>query len=297
MALFSFRGKTTLIGSLVDTQTTDGLQLHGFLSETTTIGPLWILVHGVNSNFYSSSLLKDTALTLQSLGQSTLLVNTRGHDILGFNTGNTPARVGSQVESLSNSCLDIDAWMELARQTNHPQINLLGHSLGALKCVLWAARTDTFKGKLVCLSPPRLNTELLLSDPKRGELFRETLSKAKDFCDEGREDHVMKVRFPLPMWISAGIYLDKYGSGEKYDYLQKIHQLNANCLWTFGELEVSNGSLNFYAADSALTQKINEFPIQAAQAVQVIPHGDHSYNLARPELATVIREWLAQLDD
>jgi len=49
-----------MLGSLVDVQTEDGIKLHGFLSRTQSQSRwVWIIVHGVNGNFYGSTLLSD----------------------------------------------------------------------------------------------------------------------------------------------------------------------------------------------------------------------------------------------
>ena len=51
-----------MLGSLVDVQTQDGIKLHGFLSPNPSNHDwIWIIVHGVNGNFYGSTLLTDLA--------------------------------------------------------------------------------------------------------------------------------------------------------------------------------------------------------------------------------------------
>ena len=280
-----------MLGTLVQTTTTDGVKLHGFLTEPKDPRNAWILVHGVNSNFYSSGLLLDLTRRLASNDTAVLLVNTRGHDILSFNTGPVPMRVGSQIESLASSQLDLDAWFHFLTKRAFANISLLGHSLGALKSVLWSLKNNERLRSLVAVSPPRLNTEILLRDPKRGGVFREHLNEAEVYCKSGNPEVVMKVRFPLPMWVCASTYLDKYGNHEKYDYLSMVHHLNVPTLWTFGEYEVDGASVNFRNADVELRREIAKHPKIEKQTVQVIEGADHSYRDVTLKLGDCISGW------
>ena len=282
-----------MLGSLVQTTTTDGVRLDGFLHLPDGCNEVWILVHGVNSNFYSSRLLVDLANLLIDDAQGVLLVNTRGHDILSFNTGPSPMQVGSQVESLSSSLLDLQAWYEflLAKGVNF--ISLLGHSLGALKCCLWVHQSSHNIKRWIAISPPRLNTELLISDPEKGSIFRGHLRDAAELCASGNPNHVMKVRFPMPMWICASAYCDKYGSGQKHDYVVVAPSIQIPSLWVFGQLEVESGSSNFNNANVVLSDAIEASHPSPPAQIRVIAGGDHSYHDARPELFRCIRDWMS----
>ena len=281
-----------MLGRLVQTNTIDGVRLHGFMTEPARLTNAWILVHGVNSNYYSSRLLLDLSRSLSSEDTAVLLVNTRGHDILSFNTGSTPMRLGSQIESISASQLDLDAWVQFLTKEGVRSVSLLGHSLGALKCILWGLKKDDRLKALVAVSPPRLNTELLLRDPDRGPVFANHLKDAIEKCDAGQPESAMKVRFPLPMWVCASTYVDKYGSGEKYDYLALANELGVPTLWTFGQYEVESGSANFKNADSALQERLTTpHQINDKHTVCVIQNADHSYRDVTSKLADCICGW------
>jgi pimeloyl-ACP methyl ester carboxylesterase len=286
-----------MLGRLVQTNTIDGVRLHGFMTEPARLTNAWILVHGVNSNYYSSSLLLDLSRSLASDDTAVLLVNTRGHDILSFNTGSTPMRLGSQIESISASQLDLDAWVQFLTKEGVRNFSLLGHSLGALKCILWGLKKDERLKALVAVSPPRLSTELLLQDPNRGPVFAGHLKDAMEKCDAGHPESVMKVRFPLPMWVCASTYVDKYGSGEKYDYHALANELGVPTLWTFGQYEVESGSANFKNADSALQERFNSpHQVNAKHTICVIQNADHSYRDVTSQLAERICGWSYELD-
>ncbi len=282
----------TMLGTLVQTTTSDGVRLHGFLVAPAKTRDAWVLVHGVNSNFYSSSLLIDIAHRLSSQAFGVLLVNTRGHDILSFNSGPAPVRTGSQIENIAASQLDLDAWFQFLNSQGFDRIHLLGHSLGAIKAVLWSLKGNRHLKSLVAVSPPRLNTNLLMEDPNRGRVFSEHLRDAKKWCEDDQPDYVMKVRFPLPMWISASAYLDKYGSGEKYDYLAMVPEIKVPTLWTFGQYEVESGSSNFYQANSVLNQYLlDRQEALGIHSVRVVPDADHSYRGVTAQLGEVLNGW------
>lgn len=287
----------SMLGHLVNVDTSDGLKLNGFLARAENASPqspgrVWIIVHGVNGNFYSSTLLSEIAEALHRQGQSILLINTRGHDMVSFNTGANPCRVGSQIESLQSCPLDFQAWYDFCLKQGLTRVSVLGHSLGALKACLWATSRRGKVDQLALVSPPRLNTDLLLADPVRGQVFREHLQDAVELCASGSPDRVMKVRFPLPMWICASTYVDKYGSGDAYDYLQLLQRIDAPCLWTFGEQETRRGTSNFKDADVVLQQAILDYGKNSNQSVVVIENADHSYRESRPRLVQALLNWI-----
>jgi pimeloyl-ACP methyl ester carboxylesterase len=278
-------------GKLINVTTSDGIQLHGFLALPSACTEVWLMVHGVNSNFYSSSLLTETAHLLHQHGYGVALVNTRGHDILSFNTGTTPVRIGSQIEMLGSCEQDLSAWAQSILATTNLPVSLLGHSLGAVKSIYYLSLGKHCISRWIALSPPRLNTQSLMLDEERGDAFREHLQHAQEFCDSGKPDHVMKVRFPMPMWICAATYLDKYGSQDKFDYLRTASDVTQPGLWTFGEQEVRGKSASFRDAHLHVNDRVGKGTFRNQQIV-VIPGADHSYRGKRDELFASMLRWL-----
>lgn len=285
-----------MLGELVQTETTDGVRLDGFLSLPSLSKSekrkqsVWIVTHGVNGNFYGSNLLKAVAERLSHRGYAVLLANTRGHDICAFNSGTVPMRIGSEFEQLEHCKSDFQAWALWVQERSLSLFGLAAHSLGAVKAAYWCATEGVALNRLIAISPPRLNTQLLLGDPKRASVFKEHLGLAKSLCDEGKPDEVIKVRFPLPNWVSASTFLDKYGSGNKYDYLMHLDGIKATTLWVFGGSEVRIGSVNFLDADIQLRSKIEDASL-FRQSVEVIDGADHSYRDKRDDLAACIERW------
>jgi alpha/beta superfamily hydrolase len=285
-----------VLGELVQTETTDGVRLDGFLSvpafsvSKKRENSVWIITHGVNGNFYASNLLKSVAEQLSKLGFAVLLANTRGHDICSFNNGTIPMRIGSEFENLGHCGFDFQAWNRWIQDRGSTLFGVAAHSLGAVKAAFWVAESGMELDRFIAISPPRLNTQLLLGDPKRAAVFAEHLQLAQSLCDQGKPDEVIKVRFPLPNWVSASTFLDKYGSGNKYDYLTKLERIRAKVLWVFGGSEVRNGSINFLDADIHLRSEIERSSL-FRQSVEVIDGADHSYRDKREDLAACIEQW------
>jgi pimeloyl-ACP methyl ester carboxylesterase len=286
-----------MLGSLVDVQTEDGIKLHGFLSRTQSQSRwVWIIVHGVNGNFYGSTLLSDLALCVQRLGHDALLVNTRGHDLATFGSADHPARMGSMFETISDGQTDLLAWIRLCKQLGYANIGCIAHSLGAVKVSYALAHGGLDHQRLglqrfVALSPPRLNTELLSMDPAKREIFDQQLQEAQQWCDKGFPHHIMRIRFPLANWVSAETFMDKYGSGLKYDYFAWWSAIGVPTLWVFGQQEVRQGSVNFRDMDQQLEQVFRNQQV-LDHRLAVIPQADHSYRGQRDPLAESIQGWV-----
>jgi hypothetical protein len=227
------------------------------------------------------------AATAHEQGNAALLINTRGHDLASFGSTDMPARLGSMYETIEDARLDLEAWLAWCRGEGYSRAGAMAHSLGAVK--VGYALTHGLSGfeSWIALSPPRLNTELLLNDPAKRDVFREQLQEAQSYCDAGKDNHIMRVRFPLPNWVSARTFADKYGSGDKYDYLAWKHQLTLPTLWLFGQIEVREGSANFRDVDQMLASNLPK-----EHVVQVIDSADHSYRTTRDALRQQITPWL-----
>lgn len=255
-----------------------------------------MIIHGVNGNFYGSSLLADLARTSLRAGDDALLINTRGHDLASFGSADVPARLGSMYETLEDAWHDLNAWVNLAYSLNYQSVGIIAHSLGAVKTLYASAHQNLNIQHIIALSPPRMNTELLLSDPEKQNVFRKHLEEAHQACDLGEPHRILRVRFPLPNWVSANTFIDKYGKDTKYDYLHWFHQIPIPTLWLFGEQEVRAGSLNFRNADQALAEQFLAQPLAAKHELTVIPQADHSYRTTRESLSDVVFSYIQRVN-
>ncbi len=283
-----------MIVDLVQTTTRDGVRLDGaFQPAAAGLAPVVALhsccfLHGTGSNFYGSSLLEALAERLRGLGCAVLRANTRGHD--GVSTAVTPRggrRQGAAYETVDECRHDIAAWMDFLRQRGGARVGLLGHSMGALKCLYALAQEPQLGAACVlALSPPRLSYAWFCEGPKRQE-FLDTSTLAEQHIAGGQPGTLLDVKFPLPYLVTAAGYLEKYGPNERYNYLRFVASVPCPTLITFGSLEVEN-NVAFQGAPEALgTVK------RARQlSVATVAGADHFYTGMREEVAARVEAWL-----
>jgi pimeloyl-ACP methyl ester carboxylesterase len=307
------------IGKLVETQTVDGLRLHGFYQQSSvsleTRGgsrECWVIVHGVAGNFYNSSLLSSISASLLGVGADVLRINTRGRDAIAyFAVGAAHARCGAAYEMICDGAVDIAAWVDAIQRQGYAKINLLGHSLGAVKSLLYASLNASLYAsqsgsesglqngsqklsRLVLLSPPRLQFNTLKDDVKYASAYAANLAEAQEYCDAGKPETLFTIRYPQPMIVSAGTYIDKYGPASHYDYHSFIKQNACSTLcptlWAFGEYEVRGPRSSFRDADKALIEAWKSLGVKS-QSLQIIPGGDHAYTGVRDLLCHSVIDW------
>jgi len=128
----------------------------------------------------------------------------------------------------------------------------------------------------------------------QGTPFRDAFEQARERVLEGRAEELIEVKAPLPMLITAGGYLEKYGPEERYNYFRLLGNVPAPAspvLITFGSVEVEN-NLAFRGAPQELAdlqQQILEL------SVGVIEGADHFYTSGRESLAETLANWLGRV--
>ncbi len=125
--------------------TRDGIQLDGMWQAAplpTQIGLDAIaFIHGTGGNFYGSTMLDLFADRFLKLGCSVLRVNTRGHD--GISTAVARGgglRLGAAFETVDDCRHDLAACLNWLHAKVGARVGLLGHSLGAVKCLYAVAQ-------------------------------------------------------------------------------------------------------------------------------------------------------------
>jgi pimeloyl-ACP methyl ester carboxylesterase len=280
---------------LVQTTTRDSVRLDGILQTpnphvSRIVGvDGFCLVHGTGGNFYGSTLFDELAERLLDLGSAVLRVNTRGHDgISTAQTGRGGRRLGAAYEIVDESRHDLAAWTEWLRQRVGPRVGLIGHSLGAVKCLYAMAHEPQLGAAcLIGLSPPRLSYSWFCTSPE-GPPFLETIAQAERHVEAGQAATLMEVKLPLSMVITAGGYVEKYGPDERYNYLRFIASVRCPTLITFGEVERAN-NMAFRSAVEDLAV-IDRRP--RTLMVETIAAADHFYGGVRPALFERLENWL-----
>lgn len=283
-----------MLVDLVQTTTRDGLRLDGTLQTPSAPGrPAGVdavcLAHGTGGNFYNSTLFDSLADALLPQGYAVLRVNTRGHD--GISTAATAQggrRQGAAYEVVDDCRHDLAAWVDYLRQGIGPRVALVGHSLGAVKC-LYALAHEPSPGAagVVAISPPRLSYSWFCASPEGAE-FRDTYALAERHVEQGRPAALMEVRLPLPLAITAAGYVEKYGPDEHYNYLRFITTVPCPVLVTLGSVEVA-GNMAFRAAPEELLALA---PRHGRLQVATVAGADHFYTGVRGEVAARVLEWL-----
>jgi GNAT superfamily N-acetyltransferase len=122
-------------------------------------------------------------------------------------------------------------------------------------------------------------------------MFLETFGHAERLVDEGQPGALLEVQIPLPMLITAGGYVEKYGPHERYNYLKVLRGAPVSTLVTFGAQEVES-NMAFQGASEAVGALA---AIESRIQMQTIPAADHFYTTKRPELLNVMESWLRSL--
>jgi pimeloyl-ACP methyl ester carboxylesterase len=288
-----------MLVDLVQVTTSDGVRLHGAL-ELAAGSPspradapaidVWLCLHGTGSNFYAASTLAGLAPKLLATGAAVLRVNTRGHDIIctGPSAGGRWLQ-GAAFERVDEAPLDLRAWLEFLAERGFARVGVLGHSLGAVKAISTLAADDAAPvAALAAVSPPRLSYASFVASPRKDE-FLATFAKAEELVRQGRGEELLFVNFPLPYYVTATGYVDRYGPEERYNVLRYLARMRQPTLVTFGSAELSN------AAFAGVPEAIERLAKPDGQLqVAVIAGADHIYAGCHDALAAVVGRWVKQ---
>src|SRR5262249_39445786 len=160
------------------------------------------------------------------------------------------------------------------RQRVGPRVGLVGHSLGAVKC-LYALAQEPGLGVhcVAALSPPHLSYSWFCSSPE-GPQFLETYNQAERYVEQSQPAALLEVKLPLPFVIAAGGYVEKYGPDERYNYLRFLAGVPCPTLITLGSIEVEN-NMAFRGAPEAIAPLAER---HGRMTVQTIAGADHFYS-------------------
>jgi hypothetical protein len=277
-------------GELIQTTAADGLRLDGFLlPSAVNTTRCAVIMHGVGSNFYASSLLRHLAQVVSDRWGAALLVNSRGHDSVSHaRTRGGVARGGAAFEDVGDGVLDVAAWTEWMQQRGFQTRAGIGHSLGAIKLLMaMASPTPPQLDLVVAVSPPRLHHPTLLGH-RRSDVYQQALRAAGEAIEQGNSDQLLSVRFPFPMLIAPRVYLDKYGPQSRYDWAAWLPHLRVPHALIYGGAELSHGPPGLQGVD----QVARSIESQSPRTQWVVPDADHAFETGREELGRTVVDWL-----
>jgi pimeloyl-ACP methyl ester carboxylesterase len=279
---------------LVEIRTADEVPLAGALAAAkrpkgTPRFDAVLMMHGAGGSF-SGPFYRNFSAALVERGVSTLRANNRGHDII--NTGDGRGKLlGTALEVLDDCALDWQAWIGFLTSRRYHRILLFGHSLGAVKTAFYLAtpRDEPITG-CVLASPPRFNTEAMLSSD-RGAEFGATIAAAKALVAAGKLDELLPTTFPLNSFSGAQAYLAKYASGTRFDVFENVVKIPCPVFALTGELELNDPLFRDHPAGyAAARQKKRDLDFV------VVPNGDHFYTLAQTFAVDHLLKWIDRED-
>lgn len=257
--------------------TTDGFNLYGAWYQQNKAAIALLMIHGYCSNFYRTPL-RNIAEYLAPRGYACLVANTRGHDRLANTEGQQPAE-GALVERISESPRDLLAGIEWLRERGYRRIILIGHSLGGLKSLHFAAHhaVNELAGLVSC-SCPRWNV------PAHAENSA-VIERARRMRAEGHEYRLMYDDSGNELG-SPVMLLDRLEHFSAFQPLNNARRISFPALYT----AAGNEPDQFRQAAEELSRA------GAGQArLHIIPGTDHVYTGHEIDLARWIEEWLTAI--
>lgn len=292
---------------LIQTWTEDGLGLPGFHLESEEKDLCVLFVHGMASSFLSSPLGNNLGYPLQKEGIGFVYSHNRGfsyiNDILTRDVdelGATKTKIiGAAYEDFSDCVLDIDAWVDKVLELGYKRIIILGHSLGATKCVYYLGKKkrEEVVGFVMASSADVIG---LVTKAGYQPDYEELLREAKDLVSSGRGDQLLSGKIWGAYIVSAKTFLKQFVEGcaadvlpiqkksEHFDVLEKI-ELPILCL--------SGGNDDTIIWSLEEDQKIIESRALAAKSFDrfIVPGADHLYTRKSQEVFKTIMNWVNKI--
>jgi pimeloyl-ACP methyl ester carboxylesterase len=287
-----------MIADLVHVKTRDGIRLDGTFRapsrpHASRLGvDVVILHHGVGGNFYNPGMFDQYSDALLDRGCAVLRVNNRGHDLISramVEAGSK--RLGAAYEDMKGCRADWEAWIGFAQQAGYRRIGLWGHSLGATKSIYYMAmQQDPRVTCVVAGSPPRFSYSAFAASAE-AEAFMRSVAQAQRHIDSGQPEALIDVLYPVPLLITAAVFMEKYGPEEHYDVLKYIPKVRAPLLIMIGTEEAQT-MMAFRGLPAEVEKLAGELDHLTFAS---IPGADHAYTHQRDYVWGVVSRWLEQV--
>lgn len=262
---------------LLHTYTADGLMLEGVRHGSASSDLAVVYTHGLTSSvFRKGHVLIGRALA--EAGCTVIAGNNRGSGLAYPLPQRSGPRVlgGSWFERLADAPKDLDAWIDVALGAGAKSIVLLGHSLGAIKAVVYASeRADGRLAGLVLASPPLR----AFASPAKSDL----VAAATRAVAEGRPEELLDLGAPGLTFgrLSAATVLARSDLG---DVAPLVRSIGCPVLGIYGTEEPDVGGQN------DLDHLVQIAPDRFTGAL--VAGADHLYTGREREAAGVISRWI-----
>jgi pimeloyl-ACP methyl ester carboxylesterase len=278
---------------LVSTVTDDAVKLHGIYQSggvtPQTMLDAAVIMHGLAGNFYGSSLNLRLGDALHALGIAIVCGNNRGHDHISSSpVSGRATSIGAALEIVDDCRHDLGAWVQFLVRRGHQRILLVGHSLGAIKSLYFAARQPPGRlAGIVALSATRLSHSRFL-ESSGAATFQKWIREAEQRIALGRGDELMRVDFPFPTWMTASSYRDKYGPEDRYDWLPLLPKAGCPVLLLFGERELASNPA-FHGLRDSVAGATRHLP---DVETEIVPGADHFYSGVNQQVTERMGSWI-----
>ncbi len=189
--------------------TEDQLILQGLVYSPDVLSrKAFLHIHGMGGNFYENRFIDVMAEHITQAQQTFLSINTRGHDIVADfpipGSEEKYRRIGNAYEKFEECIFDIKSAVDYLQKSGYEEITLCGHSLGAVKVVYYAAKTqDQRIKKLILMSPPDM-----VGLAEKESNHKDLLSQAEKMILGGKGGELLPVKIWDYYYLSAYTYVD-----------------------------------------------------------------------------------------
>ena len=284
-----------MLVDLVKVETRDGIRLDGIWRKpeqknASQLGvDVVLLMHGVGGNFYGAGMFEEYSDALLEKGCAVLQVNNRGHDpISQVIVEEEPRRFGGAYEVIDDCREDWKAWMDLVEAVGYQRIGLWGHSLGATKSIYYMSQEQDPRVRCVVAgSPPRFSYSAF-AEMAEEEKFLQMAARAQQLIDDGHPETILDSMNPYPVLVTAEVWVQKYGPGERYNILKHIPNVRAPLLVMMGTQEAID--LMTFRGSPPEMEKLAG--VLENLTFESIPGADHMYTHQRDYVWGVVSRWL-----
>lgn len=252
-----------------------------------------IFVHGSGGNFFKQSYLNDFINRITYGGCAYLSTNNRGAEqevnLYKINSDKFERfKAGSKYENFEESELDIEGYINLAKQQGFKNIILIGHSLGTLKVLNYAIKHKEIK-KIILVSP----VDMVFRFRERVHNdFDYYINLAKQKLDEGKPFEMLTSEFSALKIYSTFRY---GGAGDTLaiepDRLNRVIDYSGDITIIKGTSDHVYGTFSTEYVDNAFK---NEFKNANLKIVN-IENANHSFSGYEKQCATNLYEAVKDL--
>lgn len=193
--------------NIVSTSSSDELQLTGFLSETSASKDIIVHIHGMGGDPYTNGWYPTFHKEYPNNNIAFLVGNHRGTgSITMFKQGNDKyPNYGNALETMEDSAIDIDAWVQYAVNLGYQNIHIQAHSLAPSKVVNYLNNVNhNYVKSLILISPCDMLGLTIYDQKLHNQLFQE----ARELVKSGKGDQLLSQMVDGDYYMSAKTYLN-----------------------------------------------------------------------------------------